>query len=384
MRRPRRCEFRSIDARRHVCNICHKPLVTAGAYPRRIVRECPGAPVPAAKQAMPALPPSAPPIAEGEIEGLRRSLGQRHTLGLATVPWVETERRLAICRRCPQLLPAGDSLEIRCRRCGGCSGDRGHQLRVMLTTDERDCPAGLFTPRPVRPAIERRNLLYHVFPAAGWREPVAELVEHWGAFNGRRVVAIATGDGLDSPRDVRRVLPSAGVEWIEVENDPRLREVKSFLPLLNRVADCDPAAATFYAHTKALSTAENQLGAARWRRAMHRHLLGRLPEVLEGLRRFPFVGTHKIIWQPGTRPPYPTGLMHGHWMHAGTFYWFRHDAVFGHANWREIPDDRYGAEAWPAGMFSPEDGLSLYQPWPEWEYPTPSPYDPELYAGEGL
>jgi hypothetical protein len=37
-------------------------------------------------------------------------------------------------------------------------------------------------------------------------------------------------------------------------------------------------------------------------------------------------------------------------MFCGTFYWFRHDATFGNPHWTNIPDDRYGAEAWPAGL----------------------------------
>jgi hypothetical protein len=79
------------------------------------------------------------------------------------------------------------------------------------------------------------------------------------------------------------------------------------------------------------------------------------------------------------RCPYPNRLDHGQWMFAGTFFWFRHDAVFGKPNWWRIPRDRYGAESWLSGLFDVHEAATVFQPWPASEYPPPSPYDPRLY-----
>jgi hypothetical protein len=69
-------------------------------------------------------------------------------------------------------------------------------------------------------------------------------------------------------------------------------------------------------------------------------------------------------------------------MLAGTFFWFRNDFVFSSPKWLDIQPDRYGCESWLAGLFPPVATVSVFQPWPVWQYPTPSPYDPALYPEE--
>jgi hypothetical protein len=113
---------------------------------------------------------------------------------------------------------------------------------------------------------------------------------------------------------------------------------------------------------------------------MYHALLDDMQAVRHNLLRAPAVGCNLLIWPHDTAPPYPTQLKHGHWMFAGTFFWFRNSAVFSRPDWRNVPNDRYGAESWLSGMFEPHEVVVMRQPWPADQYPTPSPYDPTLYC----
>lgn len=233
--------------------------------------------------------------------------------------------------------------------------------------------------------IKTRSVIYHVAPLKKndlWRENVKQLLHRINVFNGDRIAAVATGSSTDlhSASEVRKLLEPHDFRVIECRNDKRLREVASFKPLLEMVACNNKTRAVFYAHTKGNSTGCDVQGATYWRNAMYYQLLTRWERCMRELERYAAVGTHKIIWPVGARPPYPTRLMHGHWMFAGTFFWFRCDAVFRTGSeWAKVPNDRYGAEAWLSGMFEPHETKSVYQLWPDRQYPTPNPYDPRIY-----
>lgn len=137
------CEFPSVSVRPVRCVHCGWSWKRSGPPPRRV---CPGPSSPQADGAPARVLPRAErrTVSDAEVEALLDDLWRRHELGLATVPWEETLRRVGLCRSCPDLAPPGDCLEIRCDRCQGCQGDRGHKLRLALTTNERTCPAGRF------------------------------------------------------------------------------------------------------------------------------------------------------------------------------------------------------------------------------------------------
>lgn len=235
-----------------------------------------------------------------------------------------------------------------------------------------------------------RNLIYHVCPLTSndlWRRNIEQLLARISVFNGRRVIAISNGDPerLHPTSEVERAFKNCGCSFITVRNDRSLREVASFRLLLDRVQSERPDECTFYAHTKGNSTADDVQGATYWRNAMYHVLLDTWYSCMDKLDRgYSAVGSHKMIWAVGQRPPYPTRLRHGHWMFAGTYFWFRHDHVFTNSKWVSIPHDRYGAEAWLSGMFEPDRCFSVFQPWPEDVYPAPNPYDPKLYIRMGM
>lgn len=231
-------------------------------------------------------------------------------------------------------------------------------------------------------AIHHTNLIYHVCPLRAnevWRLNVRQLIKRWHVFSGRKIVAVSQGDGCHDMEEVASEFRYGDIEWLPLPNDPQLREVATFLPLLEVIQSTEPLEATFYAHTKGNSTADNALGAEYWRNQMYRSLLDDVHAVRHNLLHHPAVGTTIISWPKNERPPYPTGLKTGTWMFAGTFFWFRHDAVFTRPDWRQVAQDRYGAEAWLSGMFGVNEVCTLFQPWPVDQYPSPSPYDPRMY-----
>ena len=233
--------------------------------------------------------------------------------------------------------------------------------------------------RYVRPSV--LNCIYHVCPLKSndlWRRNVQQLLTRADVFTGKRVAAIAVGEGCHPPAVVKDAFAGSDFQFLELPTVPDLREVVSFLPLLLTVNSYDLAHATFYAHTKGNSTDESVQGSIYWRNAAYHHLLDRADDCMQELETHAAVGIHKMVW-PSGQAPYPTGLQHGRWMLAGTFFWFRNCRVFTHPKWRQIPMDRYGAESWLGGLFEPHEGASVYQLWPESEYPTPNPYDPDLY-----
>jgi hypothetical protein len=273
--------------------------------------------------------------------------------------------------------------------------DASGMSALLVDSEHRAQQIRPFTRRPVVSSIKdlehvngvrlvtRLNLIYHVCPLRtndGWKDNLWEVIKRWSVFTGRKVLAIATGEDLHEPETVKQLINRSDAEYLLVPNDKELREVASFLPLLETIQSTDPSEASFYSHTKANSTADNAQGAWLWALAMYRHLLDRPEEIRELLRTFAAVGCCKMVWPKGTVAPYPTRLAVGNWMFAGTFFAFRHNRVFT-KNWRSIPSDRYAAEAWLSTMFEESECVSVYQPFDFSQYPTPTPYDPSMHHG---
>lgn len=231
-------------------------------------------------------------------------------------------------------------------------------------------------PRP-KSGIARRNLIYHItsFDTNDiWMRNVRQILKRIDLFNGRRVIAVATGEGLVPPDDVRRAFGPHEVEMLTRPNSADLRENATFLPLLERIQSDDPCEATFYAHAKGVAKDVLCLGDPKgsryWRNAMYRELLDDWERIAELLDEYPVVGTHRRLHseQPNI---FPDGQSSSPWHFAGTFFWFRNRDVFATDRWREVWQPAgWGAEAWPGRMFDFQqsacvayDGLSdVYNP----------------------
>lgn len=229
--------------------------------------------------------------------------------------------------------------------------------------------------------VSKLNLLYHVYPNAAnevWLDNVRQLRQRMGIFNGRKVVAIATGPGLVDPDRVQEAFDAPEVEYLLVPNDRDVGQVASYPQLLASVQSKDPNEASFYAHTKgAANGREDPLAIEQWRNAMYASLLDGNDQVRGSLRRFAAVGACKML-HPATAV-FPSRIPWSHWHFAGTFFWFRHDRVFGDFRWPFIPHDYFGVEAWLGGFLAPDEACSLLQPRPETDR-TWTAYDRQIWS----
>jgi len=236
-----------------------------------------------------------------------------------------------------------------------------------------------------RPAIERTHLIYHVYALRAndhWRRNIRQLKRRWSVFTGRKIVAIATDPNSYTAEEVQAEFADDSIEWIVRPNDGRLREASTF-PALLAAVQTEANDAVFFAHTKGTNNRMMEAGIVAWRNTMYAKLLDDPEAIRNHLRRHPFVGCCQGSW--GRAPsPYPSRLRWGEWMFAGTFWWFSTEAVFSHPKWATVPNDRYGVEAWPSGLFCRDDCLSIFQPWPKTSMPPSnrSPYHPSWYPPE--
>lgn len=220
--------------------------------------------------------------------------------------------------------------------------------------------------------VAKRHLIYHLLPVKGhvWRSGVDQLRARWNLFDGRKLVAIATGpvftwDGtgltrryeLESAAAVRAYLPR-DAEVIEVPNDPKVREVatwsRQWSRALSAAGDND---AILYAHAKGVC---RPLGtpAHRWADMLYTLSLDHWPRVAELLARFPIAGSLR-------RRNYSSGPSVIPWHYAGTFFWVRAGDMRLRP-WQEVTADSWlekiapgwSNEAWPGTAYHvDESGL---------------------------
>lgn len=209
-------------------------------------------------------------------------------------------------------------------------------------------------------AAPKRHLLYHLWPVRGstWRWNVEQLLQRIDLFNGRRIVAIVSDERTEDMAVVRAAFAGHGVSFIEGPNSAH-GESDTFPLMLAELAREHPDDLGFYAHAKGVKY-EPQCPPAvrRWAEVQYAVSLDRWPEVRTHLERHAMTGLLRRMGRYAN---------HGHvgdWHYSGTFFWFRHDAVFRRA-WQDVPRFYGGVEAWPGMLFAaPEtsclllDGLS--------------------------
>ena len=79
------------------------------------------------------------------------------------------------------------------------------------------------------------TLLFHLWPRTGtWQKQIEYLGKYANGYD-RKIMAIATGEGTDSVESIHREF---GNEWefVICDNDPKLREVKTYRATLPMVA----------------------------------------------------------------------------------------------------------------------------------------------------
>lgn len=214
-----------------------------------------------------------------------------------------------------------------------------------------------------------RNLIYHIYPVAGnnrWQWNVEQLCGRLKCFNGKIVVAIVTDPptgrlpdpagpfapdagrvirGCDSADDVKAEFAKRWsgkpIEFIEMENDPKLREVKPLLPMLDEVLTDDPYSITLYAQAKGVTRASGHI-AHRWTEALYEIMLDYFPLAIEQMNTHPVTGCFKKLG-PGWSPE----QSRSDWHYSGSWFWFRTASLASRAYWN-VDQFWSGIEPYPS------------------------------------
>ena len=202
-------------------------------------------------------------------------------------------------------------------------------------------------PLPPLSGTPRRHLIYHLWPVQGstWRWNVAQLLQRVDLFNGRRIVAIVSDARTEAMVTVRAAFGEHGFEFLELPNTPT-GEATTFPQLLALLAAEPPGDVSFYAHAKGVKYEPVFPPAVqRWAEVQYAATLDHWPAVREQLDRFAMTGALRRLGR------FANHQNVGDWHYSGTFFWFRHNAVFGPRR-RDVPPFYGGVEAWPGVMFS--------------------------------
>ncbi len=206
-----------------------------------------------------------------------------------------------------------------------------------------------FSPR----AFPIRDCLYHVFPLARagsvWRRCVSMLARRSNLFAGKRICAVMTGPGLESPDAVQSLLP--GFEILPMANDPTLREARSLPVMLEMVESNDPGRAVFFGQAKGVTRPASS-PCHPWSWLLHEAMLDFWPAIERQLSEFPLTGCFK---KPGRYWPESRSS----WHYSGSFFWARSADLFA-KNWREIDQIPSGVEPYPSLHFARAEAGDLF------------------------
>lgn len=210
-----------------------------------------------------------------------------------------------------------------------------------------------------------KHLLYHILPLGGEHEwalnkNIKKVCEGISQFNGKRIVTIATtGEGdtkpFVCPDDVIKKFESHGVadiEYMFIKNKKRLREVTSFIPMLEKVASTDPNEVIFYGHCKGVSHPDPNSICHKWADCMYETVYDNWDQAKQQLQVFGMSGSFNKY---GT---FKTVRNHK-WHYSGTFYWMRSASVFVR-KWKQVDQLFYGTESWPGLLFRPWEAGCLF------------------------
>jgi len=224
-------------------------------------------------------------------------------------------------------------------------------------------PAGKPPVLPVTLDAPRRHLMFHIWPArtgsAAWRWNCEKLLAKQDLFNGRRIVAIASSGDAEPPAAVQEYLRDFTDEFLVIPNSRRLREVATWVPMLQLLQDLrTPQDVTFTCQAKGVhhnfATGERKDTILRWAAAMWETCLEwrAVRPVLEAKAT---AGSFRRYM----RDPDSARRGWGPWMYSGTFFWMRNRDVFAR-DWRRVLPAFCGTEAWPGHTFLPDEGGVIF------------------------
>ncbi len=238
--------------------------------------------------------------------------------------------------------------------------------------------------------IDTRHLLFHIAPVAfnngeAWRWNVEQVRQRQHLFNGRKVAAVLTpgkGFSLDSGmvvqserwnlESVDAVREALGDGWdvIEMPNDPKLREVATWVPLWSRLEEFAlPGHAAFYCHSKGVTRTAPQI--REWTRMLYESNLDFLDRVDALLAAYPIVGPFKKVGRGWAMKDTASA-----WHFSGTFMHVRLQDFF-RRDWKRVDPFWSGTEAWPGIAYDVTEAGCLFH---EGKVETMNLYSPKYIA----
>lgn len=268
-----------------------------------------------------------------------------------TVPCVGCRGRVALkifgCDLHAQCTLAKEAPGLKC--CAKCPDNDAARPRAGATEPVRLAASHRFV---------KRDLLYHVYPAEHhggviWRKCLGMLLRRVHLFNGKRVLAIVTGGGLEPAWRVKQMIEGHGFDVIETPNNPNLREAKTLPMLLERVRTAEPDRALFFGHAKGV-TREPVLGNSThsWSNLCHEASLDYWPLVETLLQGRPLAG-------PFLKPGYGFAKSRSSWHYSGTFFWARSADLFAR-DWKVIDQKWFGAESYLGLHYGPGEAAAIF------------------------
>lgn len=197
-------------------------------------------------------------------------------------------------------------------------------------------------------ASEKRN-------TKAWKFNIAQILNYWNVFNGRKLIMIATGEGLRPVAEVKGCFAGRDAEFLEVPNDPEKRETFSFIKGLSKFETKVPAEAVFYAHSKGVSYAPCTVldSILRWCQAMYILNLGSIKLVDWALQRYATMGAFRQRMD----------LARSSWHYSGTFFWMRCADLFAR-DWQTLHRGHFGVEGYPGRIFKESESFDPSEPTP--------------------
>lgn len=242
---------------------------------------------------------------------------------------------------------------VRLKDCVYCEDWKQHEDTIPLTMFGE---MGRWQEAYNRPAQLPRHLLFHIWPRklsqGTWQRNLDQLKQRWPLFTGKKVIAVATSPDSHSLEAVQEYMRDYQCEWVHVENDHTLREVKTFLALFEQVEGLPGY--TFYGQGKGVTKPVNRgVSIHRWTSAMYELLLDYWPLVEQQFKQYHTVGAFKKS---------VNGAFHGSsstWHYSGSFCWFKNDELW-RRNWRDIERVWFGIESYPSMIYSRDESACIF------------------------
>ena len=202
-----------------------------------------------------------------------------------------------------------------------------------------------------------RNLIYHIAPFKrndAWKQNIRQLLARIDLFNGKRIVGIVTGDDLVPAQVVQDALGPNRIEFVVLKNDPLLCEASTFYTMLTLVRSTRSDEWTFYAHAKGSSRLEYLKEVTWWRNSMYHFCLDNPARWnrIAASDQYDAMGCFRVYHVPGTLRKHrhlSPDLRTAEWHYSGTFYWFRHSAIFepvSEMKWKWALPSKFVSEFW--------------------------------------